>query len=132
MNGHPTFAPRIGWPLLPVPDQQGRLEYPSLAASVRESMRVILETRPGEQLMRPEFGAGLARLLEAPNTLTTRREIQDLVAQSLAAWEPRIIIDSVDVLEVPNEPSHLRIQVAYRLQRTGVQQQLGLTLELGL
>ena len=45
--------PRIGWPLLPVPNENGELEYPTLEESVRQQIRVLLSTRPGEQLMGP-------------------------------------------------------------------------------
>jgi hypothetical protein len=64
-------SPLIGWPLLPLPDSEGCLNYPSLEESVRQSIRVILITRPGEQLMRPTFGAGLEVFLHDQNTLTT-------------------------------------------------------------
>ncbi|WP_248595551.1 GPW/gp25 family protein [Candidatus Accumulibacter phosphatis] len=47
--------PLIGWPLFALPDEHGRLDWPDLEASVRQGIRVILSTRPGEQLMRPEF-----------------------------------------------------------------------------
>ena len=80
-----ALRPLIGWPLLPVPDDHGQLPFPNLETSVRESIRVILSTRPGEQLMRPDFGAGLDRLLHEPNTLATRRSIRDLVQDSLDA-----------------------------------------------
>lgn len=122
--------PSIGWPLLPVPDAHGRLEYPSLEASVRESIRVILSTRPGEQLMRPDFGAGLERLLHEPNTLATRRAIRDLIQASLARWERRLLLDRVDVREVPGEPSHVSVEIAYRLARTGAPATLALTVQL--
>ena len=123
-------AQPIGWPLLPVPDVHGRLAYPTLERSVRESIEVILRTRPGEQLMRPEFGAGLETMLHEPNTLTTRRRIHDLVRDGIDKWEDRVILDRVDVWEVPEEPAAVRIEVAYRLKRTGAPQFLGLVVEL--
>ncbi|MBX3081428.1 MAG: GPW/gp25 family protein [Anaerolineae bacterium] len=125
-----TQPPPIGWPLLPKPDTNGELRYPTLEDSVRQSIRVILRTRPGEQLMRPEFGGGLADFLHEANTLTTRRRIQDSIVASLERYEQRISIDRVEVLEVPNEPSHIRIEIAYRLRRTGAAQSLGLTMML--
>ena len=123
-------APPIGWPLLPVPDSNGRLNYPSLAASVRQSIQIILRTRAGEQLMRPEFGAGLANFLEEPNTLMTRRRIQDLITESLTQWEQRIVLERVGVEQLADDPTNLRIDIAYRLKRTGALQQIGVTLEL--
>jgi hypothetical protein len=125
-----TLRPLIGWPLLPLPDEHGRLRYPDLETSVRESIRVILSTRPGEQLMRPDFGAGLDRLLHEPNTLATRRSIRDSVQASLARWERRILLDRVEVWEVTGEPSHVRVEIAYRLVRTGAPATMNLTMQL--
>jgi phage baseplate assembly protein W len=125
-----VVRPLVGWPLLGVPDRAGRLGYPTLDESVRQSIRIILQTRPGEQLMRPDFGAGLQDFLHEPNTLTTRQRIRDAIADALARWEPRIVVDRIDVWEVDDRPSELRVEVAYRLQRTGAPQQLGLTMQL--
>ncbi|HEX5745277.1 MAG TPA: GPW/gp25 family protein [Archangium sp.] len=123
--------PPVSFPLLPVPDERGELHFPSLDTSVRQAIEVILRTRPGEQLMRPEFGAGLEELVGEPNVLTTRRRIRDLVAESLARWEPRIDVERIDVLEVDDAPSHVRVELVYRLRRNGAVQALGLTLDLG-
>jgi len=122
--------PLIGWPLLPLPDAHGQLLWPDLARSVRDAIRIILSTRPGEQLMRPEFGAGLDRLLQQPNTLGTRRQIRDLVQAGLARWERRILLDGVEVWEVDGDPSQLRVEIAYRLARTGAAGAMNVTVQL--
>jgi uncharacterized protein len=121
----------LGWPLLPLPDANGQLNYPTLQESVRQSVRVILRTRPGEQLMRPRFGAGLQRFVNEPNDLTTHRRIYDLITESLDRWERRILVDRVDVLEVPGFPSRLRVEIVYRIRRTGASQRLGVTMDIG-
>jgi uncharacterized protein len=120
----------IGWPLLGVPDEHGRLNYPSLAESVRQLIRVVLSTKPGEQLMRPDFGAGLELLLHEPNTLATRRQVRERVQSALERWERRILVDRVEVWEVPEEPTHIRVEIAYRLARNGEPGALGLTMQL--
>ncbi|ACB35305.1 GPW/gp25 family protein [Leptothrix cholodnii SP-6] len=122
--------PLIGWPLLPLPDEQGTLAWPDLATSVRQQIQVILSTRAGEQLMRAEFGGGLDQLLHEPNTLATRRQIRDLVQESLARWERRILLDAVEVWEVPDAPSHVRVEIAYRLARSGAPGALNVTVQL--
>jgi Bacteriophage baseplate protein W len=124
-------APSIGWPLLPFPDQDGELTYPpALAESVRQQLQVILSTRPGEQLMRPGFGAGLAEFLGEPDTITTRRRIHDRVSESVGRWEPRVEVDRVEVNDLPGRPGWLRIELGYRLRRTGQIMTLGVNLEL--
>lgn len=122
--------PLIGWPLFTLPDEYGALHWPALDTSVRELMRVVLSTRPGEQLMRPQFGAGLELLLHEPNTLATRRRLRERVQESLSRWEARIVLDRVEVLEVDGEPTHLRVEIGYRLARTGAPGAMALTVQL--
>lgn len=121
----------IGFPLLPVPDDDGRLSYPGLEESVRQSIQIVLRTRPGEQLRHPEFGAGLETFLHEPNTLATRRRIRDRIEESLRRWEPRVVLDLVEVREVESAPAAVRVEISYRLRRTGAPQHVGLTMELG-
>ena len=125
-----VFPQLVNWPLLPYPDASGQLSYPTLEESVRQSIRVILQTRPGEQLMRPLYGGGLENYVHEPNTLLTRRRITDLIKDSLERWERRIILNRVEVQEVPGEPTRLRVEIAYQLKRTGAPQRIGLTMEL--
>ena len=123
-------AELVNWPLLGLPDSEGRLRYPSLDESVRQSIKIILQTRPGERLMRPHCGGGLERFLHEPNTLTTRRQIRDVITQSLERWEPRLLLDRVDVWEVEERPDSVRVEIAYRLRRTNQARQMGITMEL--
>lgn len=122
--------PLIGWPLLALPEDDGTLRYPDLERSVRDSIRVLLSTTPGEQLMRPEFGAGLERLLHEPNTLATRARLRELIQDALARWERRIVVDRVDVWELPDDPAALRVDIGYRIVRTGANAALALTMQL--
>lgn len=128
----PAFAEPIGWPLLPVPDDNGALHFPDLAASVRQMIEVLLSTRPGEQLMRPGFGAGLENLLAEPNTVATRARIRDLVDGALRRWETRIVIEGIAVDALSDTASGVadgvRVEIAYRLKRTGAPARVGLTL----
>lgn len=130
MNQSRPPAPPIGWPLLPTP-AQGTLGYPTLEQSVRQSIRVILLTRPGEQLMRPEFGAGLDRFLHEPNTLVTRRRVRDAIAAALGRWEPRIAVEGVEVWESEDRGDSLRVEIVYRIRRTGVASAMTLTMSVG-
>lgn len=123
------FRPPIGWPLLPT-TVEGGLQYPDLESSIRESIKIILLTRQGEQLMRPNFGAGLNLFLHEPNTLITRRRIRDAVQTSLIRWEPRIVLQRVDVWEVEQQPDSLRVEIVYQIKRTAAVKSMMLTLNL--
>ena len=120
----------IGWPLLAFPTD-GSLSYPSLEDSIRQSIRVILLTRPGERLMRPEFGAGLDSFLHETNTLMTRKRIQDKISESINRWEPRIIADRIEVWEDKQQADTVRIEIIYRIKRTGQQETMAMHMTLG-
>ena len=123
------LKPPIGWPLLPqVVD--GGLDYPDLETGIRQSIKIILLTRRGELLMRPEFGADLNQFLHEANTLLTRRRIRDAVQSSLLRWEPRIILQRVDVWEVEQQPDALRIEIVYQVKRSDAVKSMSLTMNL--
>ena len=125
-----TYQDPIGCPFLPMP-QNGQLNYPDLDRSVRDSIRIILTTRPGEQLMRPRFGAGIQNFLDDGNTVTLRRQIQSAILDSLQSYENRITVDAVEVNPVTNASSQVQVLIHYRLLRTNVTQQVGITMQLG-
>ena len=122
--------PPLGWPLLPVPEN-GSLNYPTLENSIKQYIRIILLTRPGEQLMRPRFGAGLSQFLHQQNTLETRQQIQDTVLGGLSEWERRIVVDRVEVWDDDEKPDTVRIEIAYRVKRTGEQVTTMVKLNMG-
>jgi phage baseplate assembly protein W len=96
-----TLTDRIlgtGWPKPVYPDVRlGRIVFASAHEKVRQAIGIILETEPGERLMRPTFGCGLRRYLMKPNTTATRALIQLDVVRALTTWEPRIELQSVRV-----------------------------------
>jgi uncharacterized protein len=125
-----SYQDPLGWPYLPYP-QGGAISFPTLEQSVRDSIRVILMTRPGEQLMRPTFGAGLENFLDEGNTVALRAQIQTTILQSLQNYENRITVDAVNVDPVPGSPGVVQVQIYYRVLRTNTQQQIGVTMQVG-
>jgi phage baseplate assembly protein W len=131
-----TMAPSqykdpVGWPFLPLPDANGAIRYPTLEQSVRDSIRIILTTRPGEQLMTPQFGAGLQNFLDEGNTIAVRRRIQGVIIDSLQQYEKRISVDAVEVAPIERAPSEIQVQIHYRILRTNAPGQIGVTLQAG-
>lgn len=79
---------------------------------VRQSIGTILDTEPGERVMRPEFGCGLRRFLMAPNTVATRTAIQEEIEQALRLWEPRIQVTRVAVTP-GDDPTLVWVDIAF-------------------
>ena len=94
-----------------------RLLYAAGPEKVRESIWIILDTEPGERIMRPTFGCGLRRYLGEPNTVAVRALIKHDVEQALTVWEPRISVSSVTVTP-GDDPSLVEIAIDYVHVRT--------------
>ena len=101
-----------GWNMPVMPDSVGALTYADGPEKVAQSIRIILDTDPGERIMRPSFGCGLRRYLMRPNTSATRALIRHDVEQSLANFEPRISVNSISV-DPGDDASFVLIRIAY-------------------
>lgn len=121
----------VGWPLMPVPDETGSLHWPDLDTSVRQTIRALLVTRPGERLLHRRLGAALQDFAHQPNTLVTRRKMHDRIAQTLIRHEPRIAIDAIDVSSEGDHGERVRVTLRYRLRMTGQSTALALSIGLG-
>lgn len=119
----------LAWPLRVGED--GRLATSEGARNVREHLELVLRTRPGERVRLPAFGAGLDELRSAPSTPATHREIADRIRRALAAWEPRLVLDGVDVQADPADAETAIATVRYRLRATGEPARLAVAVALG-
>jgi len=108
-----------GWnfPVAPDPLTRG-LDYVSGAEKVRQSILLILETEPGERIMRPSFGVGLRRYLMKPNNTATRALIKNDVERGLALAEPRIKLQEVRV-DPGDDPALVLLSISYTHVRDG-------------
>ena len=85
---------------------------------------MILQTERHERLRLPDFGAGLRRFLFEPNTVATRHQLEGRIVRALAAWEPRIAVEAVDVEEDPEDPEAAIATIRYTLVATQAPQRL--------
>ena len=109
---------------------EGRWSFSEGPENIRECIRIILSTEPGERVRLGSFGGGLRPYLFRPNTASTRRLIQDRIEQSLRRWEPRIKLQSVEVEVHPEDPRAAIATLRYRLIANQVTESMNLVLNL--
>lgn len=117
-----AFPPRVG------PD--GRVAFSTGEENVRESIRLILMTEPGERVMRQDFGAGLGRFLFEPNTPATHQRLRLEVLKALARWEPRVAAESVQVDVAADDPRAAVLTLTYRLVATQARERVSINVSL--
>jgi len=95
------------------------------SAYVGQLIRQVLLTAPGERVNRPDFGAGLRRMVFAPISEETATLLQTTVFQSLDRWLGTLIkIDEVRVSST--EPGTLQVDIVYTLKARGTQEVINL------
>jgi phage baseplate assembly protein W len=127
-NGKLFYGQSLGFPPRVGPD--GRLVWSSGEENVRESICIILRTRPGERLQLPDFGCGLDQYLFEPNNVANLRLIQESVKQSLTRWEPRIKLDDIRVALNPADPQMVDITILYTLIATQKRERVNLSVNV--
>jgi uncharacterized protein len=106
-----------GWGFPLALGEDGEITFAKYEEDIRQAIRIILGTNPGERLMRPDFGAGLRALLFEPINTTTIALVKHRVEQALIEWEPRI--DNIGVRVTADPPRGLLdIDVRYRVRAT--------------
>lgn len=84
---------------------------------VRQLIRQVLMTAPGERVNRPDFGAGVRRMVFAPNNPATASLTQTLIYQALSRWLATVI--KVEEVAVSAEQEKLLITVHYMVIQRG-------------
>lgn len=136
-NAFPQFSDQSGqeflgrgWSFPPLL-VNGRPAMVELEADVRQAIRIILGTQPGERVMRPDFGTPLRELVFEPINVTTCEIVRTRVELALQRWEPRIDVLKV-VVEVGTSggaferlrTGMLSIEIRYRIRSTNTEDNL--------
>jgi phage baseplate assembly protein W len=120
---HPDLEQTIGSkgdqaPAGLVLDSRTGIDMVSEDEAVRQAVYMLLSTRPGERLMRPEYGCNLQQLVFSPNDDTTAGIAIYMVRTALKQWEPRIEIHALDAYPDPHNPTVLVISLLYQVRMT--------------
>jgi phage baseplate assembly protein W len=98
-------------------DRSGRTAGVDETTHVRDLIEQLLFTSPGERVMRPDFGAGVAQLVFAPNSVELAAASQLLVQGALQKWLGELV--AVRGVRVEVLDAELRVTVEYELRRDG-------------
>ena len=101
-------------------DLRGRTANTTMEDHVRDMIEEVLFTAPGERVNRPDFGAGLLRMVFQPTSPEIAAALQFSIRASLQRWLGDLIEpQNVDVV---SQDSTLSVTVQYVLRQTGQSQ----------
>ena len=108
-----------GWAFPVQPDEEtGGICMSGQDQDIREALLVILGTRKGERVMRPDFGCGIHDFVFSVVNTSTLALIETSVREALTLWEPRIEVSDVNISTEKVDEGLLNIDIAYKVRTT--------------
>ncbi|MGZ8998731.1 MAG: GPW/gp25 family protein [Allosphingosinicella sp.] len=92
---------------------------PSKAEDIRRNIQAILSTRPGERVMRPEFGCAIHDLMFEPIGPAMLEEMRRRVAAAILCWELRIELTDVQARAGDSGSGVVLIELEYAVRSSG-------------
>jgi len=107
-----------GWAFPVQFNPRGQIALAIGERDIEQSIRIVLETIPGERVMRPEFGCHAKQLLFAPKNAATQGLLMSYVSDALARWEPRIEVSEVNVVDDTANEGAWIVEINYTIKAT--------------
>lgn len=107
-----------GWAFPLGVDARGGIALARRDQELEQAIRLILSTYPGERPMRPEFGSRIRDFVFRSATIDTAAELAREVEEALLRWEPRIVVEGVNVTVDQDDRSRLYIDLSYSVKGT--------------
>ena len=89
---------------------------------IEQCIGIILATPRGSDPLRPTFGADLWQYIDHPISVAVPSIVRE-VSAAIAMWEPRVILQSVNVMPVTDGSAqagaHLNVAVTWTLKLSG-------------
>jgi hypothetical protein len=106
-------------------DRRGRTATAAPGDHIRQMLELLLLTRPGERVNRPDFGCGLMDLAFTPNSPEVAAALEVTITAAVGRWLGDVI--ALTSLDVTAQDGALSVQLAYRVLATAEPAQMTLT-----
>ena len=111
-----------GWAFPPAFNKAtGTVEMVADEEDIRQSLHILLSTSLGERVMQPDYGCNLNDYVFEGLNNTTIGYIKERVANSILYYEPRIVVESIDVTSagsVDNLEGRFLIDISFSIPGT--------------
>lgn len=109
----------IGWKFPPSFDRAtGSIMLVSEEEDIKESLLILLSTKPGERVMLPDYGCDLHKMVFESIDSSLITQMKGLIENAILLFEPRIILNKIDIKPDSNTDGLLLIDVHYTVRKT--------------
>lgn len=99
-------------------------------SQIKSDLMILLLTEPGERVMHLDYGTPLRSMLFEMNDGILHAQIRNVITESIRMWEPRIIINSLDIAQGENDENSVVITIDFGVKDEDLTSTERLVLEL--
>jgi len=93
----------LGLPYPVIKNPLGFFRTQSGVSQIKSDLLSLLLTNPGERVFLADYGTPLKRLIFEQNDAALETMAQNMIAEAISTWEPRIAVSQIEVSrETPN------------------------------
>ena len=111
----------VGWCFPPVFHKHAETISAAMVAEeddIRESLEILLSTRPGERIMQPAYGCRIHAMVFESINENTITEIKDAIERAILFFEPRITLNGISVDTSDLYEGRVNILIDYTVRTT--------------
>jgi len=114
-----------GWAFPPAFNHRTRAAFlVSAEEDIRQSLRILFGTTPGERVMHPTYGCDLKYMVFEEINESTITDIKDIVERAVRFFEVRITLNTVTVDDSDWLEGVLRLGLEYTIRTTNTRSNL--------
>lgn len=107
-----------GWSFPPRFDSRQRVVMVEHEQDIEESLRILFRTRVGERVMQHAYGTRLHQMVFQAVSTQTLTEMTDMLKQAVMYFEPRIVLEQLDVRAAGDDLARLDVVLRYQIRST--------------
>lgn len=120
-----------GWAFPPAFSIDDGVVMANGAEDVRQSLRILFSTEPGERIMRDGYGCALYDVMFENINGDLTSNIEARVVDAILRYEPRANLTRIRVYQSRTNSSTVSVDITYCLRGSDVAQRMSGTLDIG-
>ena len=119
-------------PMIPITTDSGTIDSftdDQITELIKQNVKMIIMTIPGERIMQPDFGVGIERYIFEMQNGNAPNLLREKIRSQLVKYMPTIRLLEVSTRTDINYPSNLYLLVRYEIDFLNTRDQLELLLE---
>lgn len=117
MDGYEFLGRGFHFPMEAEPET-GKLREAEGEEDIKEAIGIILRTKKGERVMRPDFGCDIAQFMFGTMDYTSLAMMERSITQALVLYEPRIHNLRVEAAASEDRENAVLIRISYQVRAT--------------